>query len=227
MEKKAKQFFDSMVDEYDQAIELCVPRYDEMLWAILYYLPSGWKPLNILELGCGSGNLSELVAKTFPHANLCLIDLSEKFLSSCRLRLRKYKTIQYIHGDFSELKFEPQSFDLVVSSIAIHHLIDNEKLELFRKIHQWLRPGGVLAFSDQYAGTTNDLYQKHIKQWQQEAFARGLGQKEWEHWMEHQKAHDFHVPLHIQIQWIQQIGYASVDCTWRYLLWTVIHAKKS
>ena len=67
MEKKAKQFFDSMVGEYDHAIELCVPRYDEMLWAIMYYLPSGWKPQNILELGCGSGNLSEFgVRRPFP-----------------------------------------------------------------------------------------------------------------------------------------------------------------
>ena len=124
------------------------------------------------------------------------------------------------------MKLEPQTFDLVVSSIAIHHLLDKEKYDLFDNIHHWLRPGGVLAFSDQYAGTTQDLYQKHIKQWQQEAFDRGLGQKDWDQWMEHQQEHDFHVPLHIQIQWLQQIGYGSVDCTWRYLLWTVLHAQK-
>ncbi|MGB0909140.1 MAG: class I SAM-dependent methyltransferase [Nitrospirales bacterium] len=227
MEKKSKQFFDSIVEGYDQAIELCVPRYDEMLWAIVYYLPSGWKPLNILELGCGSGNLSELVAKMFPRANLCLIDQSEKFLSSCRSRLQKYKTIEYIHADFSEMKFEPSTFDLVVSSIAIHHLLDTEKFNMFNNIHRWLRPGGVLAFSDQYAGATNDLYQKHIKQWKQEAIDQGLGQKKWKQWMDHQKEHDCHVPLHTQIQWLQRIGYASVDCTWRYLLWTVLHSQKS
>ena len=96
MENQTKQFFESMVGEYNHAIELCVPRYDEMLWAIMYYLPSCWKPVNILELGCGSGNLSELVAQTFPHAKLCLIDQSEKFLSSCSSRLRKYKSIQYL-----------------------------------------------------------------------------------------------------------------------------------
>ena len=226
MKTKAKQFFDSMVDEYNHAIELCVPRYDEMLWAIMFYLPSDWKPINILELGCGSGNLSTLIMKTFPHAHLSLIDQSEKFLNSCQLRLRKYKTIQYIRGDFSKMKFASHSFDLVVSSIAIHHLIDKEKVGLFTNIHQWLRPGGVLAFADQYSGATDDLSQKHLQKWQQEAFTQGLDQKDWERWMEHQKNHDFHISLQSQIRWMQQIGYESVDCTWRYLLWTVLHAKK-
>ena len=223
---KAEQFFDAMVSEYDRAIELCVPRYEEMLWAIVYYLPSGWKPRNILELGCGSGNLSELVSKTFPHTDLCLIDRSDKFLSSCRSRLGRYKTIQYRHAEFSGITFEPQSFDLVVSSIAIHHLGDKEKFELFRDIHRWLSPGGVFAFSDQFAGATDDLYRKHIRQWQHDAFVRGLDQKDWEQWMEHQKEHDFHTPLPIQTQWLQDIGYESVDCTWRYLLWSVLHARK-
>ncbi len=226
MEKSTKQFFDSMVGEYNHAIEICVPRYDEMLWAIVYYLPSGWNPQNILELGSGSGNLSELIVKRFPHADLCLIDQSEKLLNTCRSRLRRYNGIQYVHGDIRTMKFEPQTFDLVVSSIAIHHLVNKEKFKLLSNIYQWLRPGGILAFSDQFAGATHDLYQKHIKQWQREAFAQGMDQKGWEQWMDHQRAHDFHVPLHVQTRWIQQIGYESVDCTWRYLLWTVLQAQK-
>ncbi len=45
--------------------------------------------------------------------------------------------------------------------------------------------------------------------------------------MDHQRDHDFHDPLHSQMDWLQKAGYKEVDCTWRYLLWTVIQARKT
>ena len=52
-------FFDTLTDGYTATIERCFPRYREMLWALLNYLPQGRSFESILELGCGTGNLSE------------------------------------------------------------------------------------------------------------------------------------------------------------------------
>jgi len=74
--ESVEQFFDALTDDYTATIERCFPRYREMLWALLDYLPRKRSPSAILELGCGTGNLSELRANRFPTASLRLVDLS-------------------------------------------------------------------------------------------------------------------------------------------------------
>ncbi len=44
--------------------------------------------------------------------------------------------------DFSRLNYADGSFDLIVSSIAIHHLDATSKQSLFRRISDWLRRAG-------------------------------------------------------------------------------------
>jgi len=50
--QKVAGFFDSLAGEYSELIERCFPRYQEMLWAVLNYLPSGRRFQSLLELGC-------------------------------------------------------------------------------------------------------------------------------------------------------------------------------
>ena len=54
----------------------------------------------------------------------------------------------------------------------------------------------------------------------------GSSQQEWQMWMEHQRQHDHHDSLAEQMKWLGEAGFAIVDCPWRYLLWTVMHAIK-
>ncbi len=62
------EFFDSLAADYEQAITRCFPRYGEMLWALMDYLPDlKTEEPKILELGCGTGNLSMRIAERFPR----------------------------------------------------------------------------------------------------------------------------------------------------------------
>ncbi|MHC4316398.1 MAG: hypothetical protein ACYSW3_28475 [Planctomycetota bacterium] len=45
--------------------------------------------------------------------------------------------------------------------------------------------------------------------------------------MKHQDEHDYHATAVAQISWLKKANFNSVDITWRYLLWTVITARKS
>jgi tRNA (cmo5U34)-methyltransferase len=227
MDESPQQFFDQMSGQYAEAIDRCVPRYREMLWAILHYLPAEMAPARILELGCGSGNLSELVCRRFPTASVGLVDFSGRLLEQCRRRLAGFPGIEYVEADFRELQFDHRSFDLIVSSISIHHLSHDEKGRLFVDIHGWLTPGGVFSYSDQFAGVTDDLYDRQMADWKLLAEQLGGTAQQWETWMEHQEAHDHHAALIDQIDWLRQAGFRTIDCTWRYVLWTVLQARKS
>ena len=221
-----REFFEEISAQYTAAIDRCVPRYREMLWAILHYLPTGWTPTRILELGCGSGNLSELLCRRFPGTSIRLVDFSGRLLQECSGRLSEFGNLEYQEEDFRSLRFDPGSFDLVVSSISLHHLTDREKAELFKKVVAWLGDGGVFSYSDQFAGATDDLYARQMADWKERAKALGATVEEWAAWMEHQEAHDHHATLTDQIDWLREAGFESIDCVWRYLLWTVVQARK-
>lgn len=217
-------FFDSLTDDYTKTIERCFPRYREMLWALLDYLPCE-SPTNVLELGCGTGNLSVLLKERFPNAKLRMVDISSESIESCRGRF-KAGGASFQQDDFRDLDFEPESFDLVVSSISVHHLVAPEKQNLFGKVHRWLTPDGVFAMADQCAGATDGIYRRHIDHWKALSAAAGSTPEEWDMWVGHQKEHDHHDTLFDQISWLRNAGFDMVDCTWRYLLWAVVVCQK-
>jgi len=134
-ERSVENFFDTLTDDYTAAIERCFPRYREMLWALLDYLPRDRLFNSILELGCGTGNLSVILKKAFPTASLRLVDVSGESLDVCRSRIAQSENCNFDQRDFRNLAFGRNSFDLVVSSISIHHLDSAEKQTLFCQVH--------------------------------------------------------------------------------------------
>lgn len=217
-------FFDRLSDDYTAAIQRCFPRYSEMLGALLSYVPDTWRPTRVLELGCGTGNLSVMLAESFPQAQFCFVDLSSESLDVLRQRLGASVDYQLNVHDIRHLDFAAGSFDWITSSIAIHHLTSVEKRALFQRAQRWLRPGGIFSFADQFRGATAAVNSQHMAQWQLISKQAGATAEEWIMWMAHQDAHDHHDTLADQMLWLSEAGFRHVDCVWRYLLWTVVRA---
>ncbi|MEE2642775.1 MAG: class I SAM-dependent methyltransferase [Planctomycetota bacterium] len=134
-------FFDKLGDHYDEAIARCVPRYHEMLDQMLDYLDPRIERPAILELGCGSGNLTEKLVRKYPDSAVQAVDASSRMIEIAGQRFQHFDRVVFLQQAFQELQLPADSLDLVVSSIAIHHLQDSEKQELFLRIREWLRPG--------------------------------------------------------------------------------------
>src|SRR5262245_39948764 len=62
----ASEYFGAMIESYDSLIKRAVPRYEEMTQRLLEYLPP--QAHKVLELGCGTGNLSLRLAAKYPQA---------------------------------------------------------------------------------------------------------------------------------------------------------------
>lgn len=218
-------FYNSISKSYTDSIQRCVPLYNEMLKSLFLYLKPDFTPKTILELGCGTGNLTLLISLKFPIASITAVDISSECINECKSRTSSSK-INYIKSDFKEIDFPENMFDLVVSSISIHHLKADDKEILFRKLYKFQTCNGILSFCDQFRGETEYIYQKHIECWKSYALEQGASNEEWEMWMKHQAEHDYHSTLFNHIQWIRNAGYRGVDCTRRHLLWTTIYAEK-
>lgn len=224
--RKVEQFYDQLSSKYSELIVKCVPRYPELIDNMFQHIPSDFQPKRILDLGCGTGNLTEHILKTFPEAEIDALDISEDILKESRKRFLHTPNIRYIQADFKSLHLSPGSYDLVMSSIAIHHIEDPDKIKLYAEVFQALSTRGIFIFADQTRGITDEIYQKNISSWKDEAFKLGSTQENWDMWMEHQDAHDFHTPVNWHLRELEKAGFTETDLIWKYLLWAVIWARK-
>jgi 2-polyprenyl-3-methyl-5-hydroxy-6-metoxy-1,4-benzoquinol methylase len=97
----------------------------------------------VLDLGCGFGQLSRWLADE-GAASVLGIDLSENMLARA-VPETDSSAVSYRRADLESLSLEPQSFELIVSSMAFHYVEDFARLA--GALHAALVPGGGLVFS--------------------------------------------------------------------------------
>jgi ubiquinone/menaquinone biosynthesis C-methylase UbiE len=97
----------------------------------------------ILDVGCGTGEISSRLAETFPGASVIGIDLIEAHLDLARRRYSALSSrLRFQHGDAFELPFAPASFDLVVCRHMLQAVPHPERV--LAELTRVTRPGGIL-----------------------------------------------------------------------------------
>ena len=225
--KPVQSFYDELSSQYTDLISKCVPRYGELMYNMFHYIPGDCSPKKILDLGCGTGNLTEQALKRYPEAEIDALDLSEDILKESQKRFMSQPNVRYIQADFREMHLAPGSYDLILSTIAVHHINDEDKVILYRDIFQALKPGGLFIFADQTRGINDEIYQKHIARWKEEAFKLGSTQENWDMWMAHQDAHDHHTAVNWHLKQLEQAGFNEVDVIWKNTMWAIIWSRKA
>ena len=112
-------------------------------------LPSSSDPWDVLDLGIGTGlQLPGLFAR-LPQARVTGIDLSLEMMAELRAHhATRLDQIRLIHGSFLDVDLGCAAYDLVISSMALHHHLFEEKVELFTRIRMALKPGGCFINGD-------------------------------------------------------------------------------
>ncbi len=117
------------------------------------YLLSFQPDRQLLDIGCGTGRLLELLAEKLPEAELTGLDLVPNMLQQARERLDN--RVCLVQGDAEQLPFADQAFDMVVSSSTFQWLVQLDRC--FGEIVRVLRPGGRFVFSLFGQGTLEEL----------------------------------------------------------------------
>ena len=110
--------------------------------AVLRWMTAlGRTDLRIIDVGCGTGWMSERLA---PFGHVTATDLADKVLRRARLRVPH---VEFISGDFMQLPLPREGFDVAVSLEVLSHVADQPGF--MRRLADLLRPGGCLMFATQ------------------------------------------------------------------------------
>ena len=102
----------------------------------------GDAPRTIVDLGCGAGNVTALLADRWPHARITGVDNSSEMLAKARASTAGDARFEWIEADIAT--WAPSApVDVVYSNAALHWQDDHARL--FPRLFDWVAPGGVLA----------------------------------------------------------------------------------
>lgn len=224
--KKVKDHFEEEAEEFDKLIRTLIPFYDEMVSSLVLSLPfHGKEKIKILDLGCGTGNISREVKKRFPNAQITCVDLAENMIKMAKTKLSPYTDVEFLRADFRELDFH-EEYDTVISSLALHHLQPEEQRAFYRRLNGFLKDGGVFYNADIVLGSTPYLNQTYQDKWV-EFMLQNHNQEEVEKtWLAKHREEDFPSPLPSHIQWMKEAGFNDVDVVWKYYMFGVYGGKK-
>ena len=107
----------------------------------------------VLDIGCGTGNLTLLVKRLHPRAEVVGLDPDPKALVRARRKAEEQGfAVRFDRGFSDELPFGEASFDRVLSALMLHHLALDAKEKTLREARRVLRSGGAFYALD-FAGT--------------------------------------------------------------------------
>lgn len=111
-------------------------------------------PFRILEVGCGTGVLTEMLADEFASVKIDAVDVSPAMTIKARGYLVKNRMINWIIEDACRLP-ENIKYPLIISSCALHWITPIELI--IAKLGSLLEQGGRLAFAIMLRGTLGEL----------------------------------------------------------------------
>jgi ArsR family transcriptional regulator len=133
-------YFGRLAGQWDNVrAELFGSRFTPL--AMLALLPREWV---VADLGCGTGNVSELLAPLVKR--VVAVDQSRPMLEAARKRLGGVRNVEFMEGELTDLPLKGASVDAAVCVLALHHV--EKPAEAMAEMRRIVRPGGTALVVD-------------------------------------------------------------------------------
>ena len=168
--------------------------------ALLEEIPTG--VARVLDLGAGDGRLLDVVLRARPAAAGVALDFSPLMLERVRSRFDGSPRVEVVASNMDDRLPPLGTFDAVVSSFAIHHLAHERKRQLYEEVWHLLNAGGVFCNLEHVASASPYGHARFLE-------AMGTAPED-------EDPSNKLLDVHTQLEWLRAIGFADVDCYWKW-----------
>ena len=189
-----------------------------------------------LDLGCGDGIVTAVIADADRTISPTLVDGSPDMIKKASERLSGLKNTRYIRSSFQEMFREDSVggvYDFIASSLAIHHLTLDEKKALFRYAYGHLKPGGYFVNVDVVLAPNEQLEQWYLSLWRnwidERTRAAGLEGEQFQGVVDGYKDNKDNKPdtLDNQLDALRSAGFRDVDCYYKNGIFTLFGGRRA
>jgi len=211
-------FFDVRSGGYDQHmqenVDFCTEFYQQIGLA---FEPTN-TPIQLLDLGCGTGLELAEVFEQVPNAVITAVDLSLEML---KLLMEKYSSqkeqIEVVQHSYLTWDYPQDLYDYVLSAMTVHHLVQEEKVELYKKIRASLRADGKYIEGDYIVSPDKEIeYLERYYKLKEELSDISDG--------------NYHIDIpfsvETQLRLFREAGFSQVNLKWQKAQAVVFEARK-
>lgn len=124
---------------------------------------------SVLDVGCGTGALTRIVAKKARY--VVGVDAATAMVEVAKRKTKNLSNLEFKQAIAEELPFDTDSFDIVLSTMTLHHLPTCDKTKAIKEMHRVLKPRGQFLLVD--FGKSTCLKGRFIKiVWSYEPYIR-------------------------------------------------------
>ena len=172
------------VNHFDATAEMSQPEYTllnesaaKLLSRSLGRGESDFNPI-VLDLGAGTGAETIALLRLIPHAEVVAFDLSQEMLDKMKQKIEnefgEMANVAYRQGDVNDAQWTANAlkaanssnseYDAVISGFLIHHYDEKQRAELYSRVYDCLRRGGVFINIDlfDYQSPTMSQYSREV-----------------------------------------------------------------
>ena len=213
-----------------------IPDRSRMLDVMVFFAGCSFSrdaEIRILDLGCGDGVLTARLLRAFPRLQAVLVDGSQSMLEAARKRFAGVHACSFANHSFQDLlsgRCPEGSFQLVVSSLAIHHLDAAGKEALYRWVLQKLSPGGRFVNIDVVLSRAPALESEYLELWRE--WIRTNASVEANPGLletpDRYRSNSDNQPdtLPAQLNMLERAGFSEVDCYAKFGIFAAFGGKK-
>jgi tRNA (cmo5U34)-methyltransferase len=206
--------------DYDAQRRRLIPCFDDFYGTAISVIGLRERPVGrVLDLGAGTGLMSAAVLARYPDAELVLVDGAAEMLEQARERPSLCSATTVVADLREALPDGP--FDAVVSALAIHHLEDHDKRDLFARVNDALCPGGVFVNAEHVTAASSWLESTYRSMWREACRAVGAGEDELAGAEERMRT-DRCVDVATQLTWMREVRMQDCDCFFKHLHFAVL-----
>lgn len=214
--------FNQKAKEYDSERRALIPCFDDFYGVAIDCIDFKEDNPKVLDLGAGTGILSQFLLEKYPNAEIVLIDLAEEMLKEAEKRFEGNDNISFICDDYITHEFNTK-FDIIISSLSIHHLTGTEKNVLIEKYYDLLNDGGNFVNADQVLNPNKcveDYFKSKLDEHTGEISEKAYGEAKIRRTYDKPSSVDF------QLECLKNAGFDHVGIPYKYYVFAVFWAKK-